>query len=419
MRKIANIFLCLFIATIPLQQFQAQTLVAVSGTFTRLMGIAAAAVAAVALFQEGRIRKPSRSFMFMALFVSWAWISFVWSAQPENTVGRAMTNLQLLVMVFLLIQFSRTKRVEANFAQAYVIGCYVTLFVLLQQYNSGLTLAETHGGLVRRFTAFDNDPNELALGLALGIPFAWYQLMEGEYRLKLVGYALRVINGAYLLLAAFGILLTSSRGGLLSVTAASLIIPFSIRSLKGGKKLAVIWALVAMAFTIINYVPESSWKRLATLSEILEDESTRSYGLQEGPNIRVVVWRQGFETFKTNPTVAVIGVGASSFKEGIGNVRGEHFVAHNSFISVLIELGLIGFILFFGIFYYCIRSIIQMEGIRRLCWGFALLAWSVGVQFLSYEHRKETWLVLGMIMAATVFPKPKRGRATLSHLLRR
>lgn len=416
MRKIANIFLWVFVATIPLQQFQAQTLVAVSGTFTRLVGIAATAVAIVALLQEGRIRKPSKGFMFMALFVSWAWISFVWSAQPENTVGRAMTNIQLLIMVFLLVQFSRNKVIEAHLIQAYIIGCYVTLFVLIQQYSRGLTLAETHGGTVQRFTAFDNDPNELALGLALGIPFAWYLLMSWRHRSNIINITTKLINGIYILMASFGILLTSSRGGLLSLTAAALIIPFSVFSLRGGRKVMVVWALVAIGFTVITFVPESSWKRLLTITEVVGDSSRRSYGMQEGPNIRVVVWRKGIETFKTNPTVAVIGVGASGFKEGVGEIRGERFVAHNSFISILLELGLVGSIFFIGILYYCFRSLLSMEGLRKMCWVFALFTWTVGAQFLSYEHRKETWFILGMIMASQFIHK--RHRKASSALLR-
>lgn len=407
MRKIAELFLLAFAFTIPLQQFAASELVPVAGTVARLVGIAATAVCLTALLQEGRLRKMSRALLLVALYVGYSWLSSIWGVSPRHSLVRATTNMQLLVMVLLLVQFAWNKELVRKMFQAYVIGAWSAVFAQIQAYRSGIMYAQNWIGDTARYTAFENDPNELALTMSLAMPFAWYLVATVKNRESLWNRAMILVNGGYLVGAVFGVLLTSSRGGLIALTLASLALPLSYIYLRASKKALLLTAFFLGGLVVVNFIPETTWNRLATISDAAREAR---YDSSEA-NIRVQIWQQGLMTLAGDPKIAVVGVGAGNFAEGVDPFFGERFVAHNTFISVLVELGLIGFILFMSVYIWCWRVVIsRMRGLERVVFACGLLCWTAGVSFLTFEQRKETWFLFGSILAReTSLPVSREG----------
>ncbi|MEM1268886.1 MAG: O-antigen ligase family protein [Bacteroidota bacterium] len=407
MRRIAEVFLLGFVATIPLQEYAASQIVPVAGTVTRLVGIAAAGVALTTLLQEAKLRKVSRALLVMTLFVGFSWLSVLWGGRPTSAMTRSITNMQLLAMVLIFSQFAWNQPFVRKLFQAYVIGSWSAVFVQIQAYRSGTAYAQEFIGQTIRYTAFDNDPNEMALTMALAIPFAWYLVATATNRKAFWNRFLVFVNGGYLVGAAFGVLLTGSRGGLIALTLAALALPLSYIYLRASKKALLFSALVVGSLIAVNFIPAETWKRLATISEAAREAR---YDASEA-NVRVLIWEQGLQTFISDPRVTVVGVGAANFMEGVEPVHGERFVAHNTFISVLVELGIIGFLLFTTIYIWCWRVVLRrMEGLERITFICVMLCWTSGVMFLTYEQQKETWLIFGVILAReTALPLAREG----------
>jgi O-antigen ligase len=72
--------------------------------------------------------------------------------------------------------------------------------------------------------------------------------------------------------------------------------------------------------------------------------------------------------------------------------------AHNTFLSILAELGLIGFVLFAGILAIVThKALTQMKGLSAL-WLTVLAIWAIGSFSLTWEFRKPTWLFFSLII---------------------
>jgi O-antigen ligase len=107
---------------------------------------------------------------------------------------------------------------------------------------------------------------------------------------------------------------------------------------------------------------------------------------------------------------AFLGVGAGAYGPTILRVVDVPYVAHNTFLSVLVELGVIGALLLLALlasFYYCAK---RMQYLERCLWMTLLLTWTVGVSALTWEYRKPTWFLFSLL-TAHVYSRRQENRA--------
>jgi O-antigen ligase len=146
------------------------------------------------------------------------------------------------------------------------------------------------------------------------------------------------------------------------------------------------------------FVPSTSWERLSTIP--LEF----SQGTFTG---RTVIWTAAWELFRTHP---FLGVGANAFRLTVSRILAEPIradesgtpqapAAHNTFLSVLVEQGVIGFALFCALLGFLALSLRRLPPFPQKLWIVFLGVWIVGVSSLTWEMRKPTWFFFGLLMA--------------------
>jgi len=296
---------------------------------------------------------------------------------------------QLFLVLVMIWEVARTRGRLLSLLFAYVMGCYLAAFQTMWIYRQT-------GGSLRRFAAGNVDPNDLAMTMALALPMAWY--LAQAYHKPI----LRWICRGYLPVGVLALGLTGSRGGLLCGMFALTIVPFTMTRLTPGRMVMTISLIFLSGVLAAVYVPEKIVQRLATTSTEVED-------LSLGGRFRL--WKAGMKAFAEAP---LMGYGTGGFIRAITPTLGSGAqVAHNSFISVLVEEGLIGLILYLLMFLATYRAVRRLPLLERR-FGLVLLATViVAMSPLTWEDRKSVWVVLAILvgLSAALRTVPGAGQA--------
>lgn len=358
------------------------------GTLSRILGVLAMGIAVFALLIEKSARTPTVFHGIFALFVWWSALAFLWSADTISAQTYLISLAQIFVFVWLLWEFAETDEHQALLMKAYVLGAYVSAFFTFRAYLTG---QETN---YLRYAAKGFDPNDLGLILALGVPMAWHAALTTKSRI------LSLFFGLYLPVATFTVALTSSRGSVVALFIALLFPLWTIASLSLRSKFALALLSPAAVTGLIFFIPGSSWDRIASIPAEISGGTL---------NARMTIWDYGIRIFADHP---FLGIGPGNFDDSIDMYLGSKLSSHNTYLAVLVEQGIIGFLIAGAIVFTLLRFTRQMSTLDRKLWIILLLTWGSGAMSLTWTLRKPTWLLFGLLVSCgaahlTVRRRPK------------
>lgn len=359
------------------------------GTAAKLMGLALAAFWVATVFVTDRLRKPSPFHIAVCLFVLWNAVSVFWSGDPNRTVAQLVTWIQLLGLVFILWDLYATRAALLAGLQAFILGAYVAIGSAIYNFFSG-NVFYTH---YQRFSpASETNPDGFGFIVALGIPVAWY-LASSESTSR-ISSLLKLVNYAYIPTAFLGLALSGTRTAMIAAVPGLAFGIFSLTRLRLVARIAILVLLTSAIFVLLPVVqPLRSFQRLATTGTAL---------IEGDLNQRTGIWREGLASFAERP---LLGVGSNMYR----SVNSLGKLAHNSFLSVLVEVGLIGFALFGIILMIAIIQAWSQPKWEARFWLTMLVVWAIGASTLSWEHRKSTWLFLSLLIASAALTGRRTG----------
>jgi O-antigen ligase len=339
MRKFVFLMLWILVFSIPMIN-----IVFIPGlaTATRIIGFGAVFAAVFYVIANKRVKEPSLFILLTAIYILWSLLSYLWSINPGATIGRFVTNIQLFAMVWLIWELCDTQERRNYIVQAFILGAYVSISDMVFTYIQGQSS-------LYRMTATNFNANEIANSLALGIPLAWYLILTQKGRI------LYWINFLYLPLSLFCIILTASRGGMLVAIIGLLVIPLTYFHIEKSTRTKITGFIVVGMIAIILLLP----RQLDKIERNIERISGTPQALQEGNlNYRQVIWSAGWKVFTENP---IIGIGSRGFRYSVEEYLYKVHAPHNAFLSVLVDTGIIGFILFVASFIVSILPNLQLK----------------------------------------------------------
>jgi O-antigen ligase len=336
------------------------------------------------LMREGMLR--SNAIMALVLLLTPAVVlshlahADTWDARVGG-IEAAKVSLLFLLVVVLATTPGRLRAILLAVAGGVLV---VTILALLNRHgvlhlaslSSVAQRGADEGGpamLLRlQATGIFNDPNDYALMLVACMGVCVHVLTEPR--------AGRRRWMAFVPLALFGyaLVLTQSRGGLLSAAAAA-----GAYALAKSRSRSAIPALALLSLVLLA----PFWGRQTTLNLSDPEDTFQS---------RLELWSASLETFRNSP---VFGIGQGKLAEAIGQV------SHNSFLHAFAETGLLGGGLFIGAFFLSIRALRQASPadpeLARLkpCVLAIVVGCAAGLLTLSRCYTAPTQLVLGLGMA--------------------
>lgn len=368
----------------------------------RLPLLAAAAALGLFFFDPHPLRRMSRlhspivKLLFglaaiMALgvpFALWRGKSFVFLTQDFGPS---------LVMALLLGASVRDEADLRFYLFVHLVGATVFSALVLVRYP-------VVNGRLGNLVYYDS--NDLALLLVSAIPIAVYFVTRAPGTLK------KIAVGLCLPVIVLTIVKTGSRGGFIGLCVVGLYVLFKYKGVALGKRLA---ALAVVGVLFVGFAGGQYWQMMSTLLHPTQDYNW-SGNSESG---RMEVWKRGIGYMLTHP---IFGVGVRNFPQAEGALSREGQLnkmggagfkwsaAHNSFVEIGAETGVIGLILFVALLFQGFRfgsrsSNRSRDGppsssdiaLNRMFVG-ALLGFVVCGFFLSAAYKAYLYTILGLIV---------------------
>lgn len=348
------------------------------GSIAHLVGLTAFAAGVAAAIRRRQLRRPNAAILLAAVFVLWSGLTYFWSFDGAATRNRVLTLVELLGMLWLIWDQCRGPARQVQLISAYVCGSVVASGIAFWRYSHDI---QTY---YQRYAAGGFDPNDFGLVLAIAIPLALSLALGGREWARWWWLA-----SVPALIAA--VLLTASRGALMATLAALLFAVWTWRRGDWTYRIATLIFAGGLALSLRSG-PAPQRQRLATIGHEISAGTLHD---------RTRIWKAGLRVLRRHP---IRGVGSGAYPKavepwlGMPTVKGFPYVAHNTFLSVLVECGGIGFAIG-GLLLAALAFFVwSMAPPERALWTVVAAVWTVGVFTLTWEHYKPTWLVMALIM---------------------
>ena len=263
----------------------------------------------------------------VGVYAADALLSPIWSIDPHTSVGAGLEVAKhFLFFLAIANSFDTPKRVRIALTM-YALVAIVPGWGTFNNWLHDQLLVEGFRG---RWLGVLADPNHDAMALVGALPILLYLVVGKGHRVWL-----RIAAALAAAACIAGIVATHSRGGSLGLLVA--VIAFALLSRR--KALASVAVLAGIAGVLL-FAPASFWQRNQTTTMGADDLSI------EG---RFEAWKVAGRIFQERP---VLGVGSGAFLAAwseyapIDSDRlfGGRYVAHNLFLEVLGQEGLVGLI---------------------------------------------------------------------------
>lgn len=348
-------------------------------------------------------------FLPLILLTTFAWILNLLSSKDEQLVSVPQNKLLILWGAIMLSSSLYAVDIETSMNSLYGFAKYLFFYFLIinlvNSWNSirqFIWIATATGFLMMlygiyayifsdtvhdfRLISFVEDPNSLAIKLVPLVAFS-YILIKTEHRL-----ILKVLSFLFLISMATAILFTLSRGGLLALFTVLFLI-----GLKEGQKrksFVIILGLIVLAILIVPW--DLFLPRIKSISKLTSDVSIIQ---------RLKILKGGVAMFFDHPLFGV-GVGNFLTYSKIYTNTLIHRVAHNSYLEVAAETGILGITFFLALLLMTLKQL-------RTCWKYlesinskyhyyplgimiGMIGFMVHSLFLSEQYNVSLFIVLAL-----------------------
>lgn len=350
------------------------------------------------LSERSKIRLKKGHYLGL-LFVAWLFLSNPSAALFLGSRNWLLTFIQLWILSWLAGQLLTTPRQHQTLMWIYAAVAVFSALFTIQKITFG-------GGpsLILRGNGFAGGANSAARYFTIALVFLVYLRNNTEKGPFLSGALLSSIA-----VLVVGVAYTVSRTGflLLVVAIGMLLIQ---RSLSGSQQQLAF--LATLAITVIFFIPD------LILTLLRFDNMLQAVQLgTDTVGLRYTLWEAGWQMWSDHP---LAGVGIGQFPSNLPfygktlHLKFQNLGAHNMYIQILAETGIIGLILFAGLLGSALKSLRQAARLSNpvasslaWTWLIVLVVLLLGGITKNDHFDKLLWLVIGIGVNYT-WEKPEK-----------
>ncbi len=368
-----------FIFTVP---WENSVTLAGWGTISRILGLLVSYCGLIEIIRTRWIKPAPWLLAGFLLYSLYSVINAMGSPQMDIALVRVSSLIQSVIMIISLIQVTDSFEKYRLFLWAFVLGNIV-------QFAITITYANPLDPDFYRLRAENYNPNNIAFLLSMGVVTAWILLVDHSPRHRIFD----AICVAAMISFTVGILLTGSRGGLIALAAGYLIILVSYLRSNIRKWYKPIGVVVVCLLLVQTLMPQSLWLRYSTLLNL---ETSTLEGRQG-------IWEAGLEAVQQSP---IFGIGIGTYADVSLEALGREFTAHNTFVSIYVEQGIVGLALFVVPLALMLFQVWRFPHHQNY-YGVAMIVVIIAMSLTATLHwNKVIWLVFGLLMSYRMFSLP-------------
>lgn len=341
------------------------------------------------LYYKGIPRVNNNFIKIFLLYSFYALLSSLWSINKTNTFQNSIGTLipSFVVVLFLFHSINCKVDVDRVF-KAYAWGSIFVGLIAIVMFLTGFRFATTHDEA--RLTVLGQDQNELSFLLSWGIVSIVYLLRNFKY-----SKVLKTFYIVSLFLLAFTILTTGSRTGFVILIFIAIIL--AITYFKKKRIILIVPLFLIMFSYFMQYLPDTVSIRLLETSEQITEGNLTGRG---------IIWELGFKAFKSEGAW-IQGVGFKSFRTLMDNHYNLPKAGHNTYLLTLIELGIIGLILYLKMILHLFKRVIYLWKKESVFYILLLVPLLLSMMTLGIESRRWLFLLGILIIRLSQFSKNK------------
>ena len=371
--RLEAILLALYCALIPLENVLAAS---IGGSFNRYIGIV---IIAVIILRNARRRYLNvTDYETIGLFCLLAILSFAWSIGAGNSYLSILINMTVCTLVF--IQFPLNQKEVALIHNAIVLAGVILALIMLTGGRATTINTISGGRMTLVFGGLMIDNNNLAVSISIPAIIAFSKLYEKRNN---------VFRAAFLIsffLITIAIFYTGSRGGLIAEIAGLAILIW--KSGKGVRlRNIIIGAVAIIAFAVIvqNFLTAGLVARFS-IQDVIASGGTG----------RTRIWRDALEGYSRSSIFRqMFGYGFGAFGSALRSFSGYSTASHNDFIGILVELGIVGIVIYIVLWVKLFKKTVVDKNWLVLSLLVVILVGSLSMEMII---KKMLWLVRYMAL---------------------
>ncbi len=272
-----------------------------------------------------------------ALIVTYFALSFFSLFNSEYAAFGSISITHLLkpvILFFLIFCVLDTEEKIIKFISIFLYAIFVDIFVSVLAFRGGVLGYR----LISYFQGIGADTNEYGMHILMILPFLIF-LVETKEKLSQ-----KMFFVFYIIFCCYAMVRTYSRG---TTIAAVVVFIMFVWIRRKNKKFIFVMIILLICLSLIT--PQKFWDRLGTITA----DSSQADG---SINARLIALQHGIELFEEN---IFFGVGFGAFRYASMRIAGfgedTKHVAHNTYLEICVETGLINLIAFLMVILISIR----------------------------------------------------------------